>query len=124
MGLRELVVAGIKSGLTAIGNMKETVTYKAYLTTSTYNTTTGAVTRTETSYTINGVFDAYTKREVDGSAIMPYDQKFIFHQSELAVTPTLQDRITRSDGKSWEVVWVKQDSQGATWELQLRAIHG
>jgi hypothetical protein len=124
MGLRETIIAGIKTGMSALGNVKETVTYKAYQTTSSYDPTTGAVTRTETSYTVEGIFLDYKKREIDNANVFVRDQKFLFLQSELAVTPSLQDRLTRSGGKSWEVIWVEQDPATATWELQVRAISG
>ena len=124
MGLRETIIAGVTTGLNALGNVKETVTYKSYQTSSSYNATTGAVTRTETSYTVEGIFDGYKKREVDNLNVLPHDMKFIMLQSEMAATPTTQDRLVRSTGKSWEVVWVEQDPVSATWTLQVRAING
>lgn len=124
MGLRETILSGVTAGLNALGNVKETVTYKAYLPTSSYNTTTGVVTRTETSYTVVGVFMEYKKREIDNVNVFARDQKFLFLQSALAVTPSLHDRLVRSDARSWEIVWVGQDPVSATWEVQVRAING
>lgn len=124
MGLREAIASAVKSGFTALGNVKETVTYKTYQSTSSYDTTTGTVTRTETSTTLSGVFMSYTKREIDNAAVAPHDQKFLCQQADLATTPTLEDRLVRSNGTSWEVVWVKEDPAHVTWELQVRAISG
>lgn len=123
MGLREVVQAGILAGMSAIGNLKETVTYKVNGT-PVYNATTGASTRVETSYTVDGLFYEYSKREIDGATVRPHDMKFIFHQNELAATPTLQDRLVRSTGKIWEVISVDEDPAHATWILQIRSGNG
>jgi len=124
MGLKETIAGAVRSGFTALGNLTESVTYKAYQTTSVYDVTLGTYTRVETSYTLSGVFLEYTKKDIDGEQIKPHDQKFLFQQADLEVRPSLQDRIVRDSGAIWEVVWVKEDPAHATWELQLRARNG
>lgn len=124
MGLRETIAAGIASGFQALGNVVESVSYLAYSASSSYSPTTGLVTRVETTQAIAGIFYDYTKREIDGSVIKPHDQKFICQQASFTTTPALQDRLTRSDGKSWEVLYVGQDPAYATWILQVRGTNG
>ena len=124
MGLKETILGAVKAGFGALGNLKESVTYKSFAASSTYDPATGTVTRVETSYTLSGLFLEYAKRDIDGEQIKPHDQKFLFQQADLSVTPTLQDRITRATGANWEIVGVSEDPAHATWEVQVRATNG
>lgn len=124
MGLKETIAAGIASGFQALGNVIETVSYLVYSATSSYSPTTGLVTRVESTLTVGGIFYDYSKREIDGIQVKPHDQKFICQQASLSVAPTLQDRLTRTDGKSWEVLQVSQDPAHATWILHVRGTNG
>ena len=124
MGLKETIAGAVKSGFSALGNLAESVSYLAYSASSTYNPTTGTETRSETSYSVSGLFLEYSKRDIDGQQIKPHDQKFLFQQASLAVRPTLQDRLLRTDGKYWEVISVSEDPAHATWELQMRGLNG
>lgn len=121
--MRALIARAVGAGMTALGDIKESITYKSYSASSSYDADSGTVTRTETSTTLSGVFMDYTNREIDGEVIRPRDQKFLFRQALLAVAPTLNDRIVRS-GKTWEVFGVEQDPAAATWTLQVRSING
>ena len=123
MGLRETIQKAVQSGFKALGNLKETVTYK-YQGVSTYNTTTGTFTRIETSFSIEGVFMEFKKEEIDGVTVKPNDQKFLFEQRVLSVNPRVTDRLLRSDDIHWEVMRVKEDPAHATWELQVRTQNG
>lgn len=124
MGLKETVAGAVKAGFVALGNLPEAVTYQTFKSTSIYEASTGIVTRQETVTRLAGLFTDYTKQEIDGQQIHPHDRKFLFQQADLAGRPTLQDRLTRRDGTSWEVVFVKEDPAHATWELQVRALNG
>lgn len=123
MGLRETILTGINAGFKALGNLKETVTYK-YQGAGIYNTTTGTFTRVETSFSVEGIFLDYAKEEIDGATIKPNDQKFLFEQVQLSVAPRVTDRLLRSDDVHWEVMAIKQDPAHATWELQVRTQNG
>lgn len=124
MGLKETIQAAVTTGFTALGNLKESVTYKGHLSTSSYVAATGQYVRNESSTAIEGIFLDYAKRDIDGQQIKPHDQKFLVLQSQLIATPTLQDRIIRSTGAIWEVIAVSEDPAHATWELQMRATNG
>lgn len=119
MGLRETIQNAIKSGMNAMGNIQETVTYTSVSTTS-YNTTTGAITTTKTTTTVAVVFDSYSRREMDGDTIRPEDQKVLVAKGNLTPIPGLNDTITRSDGTVWSVLSVETDPVNAHWQLQVR----
>jgi hypothetical protein len=121
MGLKEVIVAGIKTGLRATGNVRRTVTYKAQSADPSYAPATGTVTRPETTYTVKGVLYGYRREEIDGVLVKPLDQQFLLHQSELPVPPKVTERLVLDDGTSWEIVWVEPDPAQATWTLQIRS---
>lgn len=124
MGLKETIAGAVSAGFTALGNLKEDVTYNVFQTTSSYDPDTGTAVRKETSYTVPGLFLEYKKQDIDGVQIKAHDQKFLFQQKDLAVTPTLQDRIVRASGATWEVISVSQDPANVTWEVQVRTTNG
>jgi hypothetical protein len=124
MGLKATIASAVASGFAALGDLQETVTYNVYSTSSTYNPTTGTVTRTETQYSVAGLFLDYKKRDIDGQQIKPLDNQFMIQQAVLPVAPTLQDRIVRSTGKEYEVISIEQDPATATWTLQVRGRNG
>lgn len=123
MGLKETIASAVSAGFTALGNLIETVTYKAQGV-SLYDTSTGTFTRVETSFSVSGIFVEYEKKEIDGAIVKVYDQKFLFQQALLTVKPKITDRLLRTDGRHWEVMAVAEDPAHATWELQMRAQHG
>ena len=124
MGLKSTIESAVKAGFAALGDIVETVTYKSYASTSSYNPDTGTVTRTETSLTVGVVFMEYNKRDIDGVQIQAHDQRVLIRQAALSVTPSLNDRIVRSTGKIWEIISVGEDPAHATWDLQVRSTNG
>lgn len=124
MGLKATIAAAVSAGFKALDDLPEIVTYLARSASSTYDPTTGTSTRNEAPYTLGGLFLEYSKREIDGEQVKPHDQKFLFQQADLAVRPTLSDRILRADGKYWEVLAVNEDPAHATWDLQIRGTNG
>ncbi len=120
MGLKETIQGAVGSGFTALGNLRETVTYLAFQTTSAYAPSTGTYTRTETPYALSGLFVRYGQRDIDGVQIKPHDQKFLFVPSALPVEPQLNDRLLRADGSYWEVIDRRKDPASALWSLQVR----
>lgn len=70
---------------------------------------------TET-YTGRGVFGSYSSREVDGARILSTDVKLIALQSEVTMTPAIDDVIN-----GYRVIGpVQQDPAAASWTVQLR----
>jgi len=124
MGLKATIEAAVKAGFAALDDIPEAVTYRSYASASTYDPSTGTVTRTETSLTVLVIFMEYNKRDIDGVQIQAHDQKALIRQAALSVTPSLNDRIERSTGKLWEVISISEDPAHVTWELQVRSTNG
>ena len=120
MGLRETIQNAVQSGMNAMGNIQESVTYTAVSETA-YNTTTGAMTVTKQTYAaVKAVFDQYSRKEMDGDAIRPEDQKVLIAKKNLTPIPGLNDTITRADATVWSVISVQTDPVNAHWQLQVR----
>lgn len=119
MGLKETVQAGIATGLAATGTLRRTVTYKASAATPNYTPATGAQTRLEQDYAVSGIVYGYTRREIDGVLVKPFDRRFLCLQADLPVSPNLTERLVL-DGKGWEVVGIEEDPAQAVWMLQIR----
>src|SRR5919109_5264945 len=100
MGLLTTVRSAAALAFDIIGDLKQSVTYH-HQTTTTYNATTGAVTRGESTQTIQAVVHEFSHREVDGQAIRPTDRRLLILAADLSGAPTRQDRVLL-DSQSWE----------------------
>lgn len=87
-----------------------------------YNTTTGAITETETNTTIKGVVDAVRKQELN-ELVHEQDKKLIIAASDLTVTPSLSDRVVISSivHQIVKINVIEQDNTAIAVELFLRA---
>ncbi len=120
MGLRGTLDRVAKKVIDALGDVPELCSYVSVTGTS-YNTATGAITKTSVNKNnVPIVFSSYNKREIDGEAIRPEDQKATVAYLHLLVSPSLNDTITRPDGTVWAVVGVRTDLPTAYYELQVR----
>jgi hypothetical protein len=59
-----------------------------------YNTATRTVTNTETATTLKGVWEEFTDREIDGTAIQVGDRKLIVPAKDLATKPDASAKVT------------------------------
>jgi hypothetical protein len=118
MGLRETLLAATNTAFTIIGNVKVTVTYH-HQTATTYNTTTGAITRSESTQSVDVVLLDYARRDIDGEHIRPTDRRALIEAATLTGEPKLNDRLTISS-ETWEVIRVSTDPISAHYDLQLR----
>jgi hypothetical protein len=86
-----------------------------------YNTTTGAITETETDTVIKGVLDAVRKQELN-ELVHEQDKKLIIAASDLAVTPSLSDRVVISNivHQIVKINVIEQDNTAIAVELFLR----
>jgi hypothetical protein len=87
-----------------------------------YNTTTGAITETETNTTIKGVVDAVRKQELN-ELVHEQDKKLIIAASDLTITPSLSDRVVISSivHQIVKINVIEQDNTAIAVELFLRA---
>lgn len=118
MGLKDQIQQAVRSGLAALGDLQESLTYRAAGVPS-YNATTGAPSVGTTDHAVRGTFVRYRRDEIDGDAIRREDQKCLIGATSLPVTPTLNDTIVRGS-ETWAVVGIAIDPAGALWTLQVR----
>ena len=128
MGLKEAFKAAAQSAFKTAGNIKSTIIYVS-IAPVTYNTSTGAVTPNETSYTgISAILDDYSNREISSQpnferagnrAILPNDKKVFILYDDLTPTPKENDYVTISS-KDWTVIGAYIDPAQAMWQLQVR----
>lgn len=97
-----------------------TVTYRQ-ISGGAYNTTTGAITETETDTTIKGVLDAVRKQELN-ELVHEQDKKLIIAASDLTITPILSDRVVISNvvHQIVKINVIEQDNTAIAVELFLR----
>lgn len=122
MGLRNTLKNAIASAFVAIGDIPEDATYRR--TASAYNPGTGAVTPTNTDYTLSkAVFVRYDSAMIDKVTILATDIKCLVQKSEFTVTPNIAtDKIIRiSDGKVFNIVRFEVDPSGNLYTFQLRS---
>ena len=92
-----------------------------YVTSGTYNTTTGLSGETVSDTNIKGVVEAVSKSEVN-SLIQAEDKRLIVSAEELATAPGTKDRVVISSVvyQIISVNTVEQDNTAITYELVLR----
>lgn len=117
--MRDLIQSFIQKGMNALGDGQESMTYHT-VSLPIYDAATGTPSVTEATRVVRGVPYEYTRREIDGDAVRPEDQRVIIAKLNLLVTPTLNDKITRADGTIWNVLHVGTDPMNAAWVLQIR----
>lgn len=123
--MKAVVQAMARQALRQLVGIQETVTYTTVLSSS-YNTTTGAVTTTTDSQSIPVVFGNYTRHELflSPGKIERNDRKALIIPSDFQLTnvPTFGDTLTRVDGEVWKVVedGIGLDPAAALYVLQVR----
>lgn len=119
MGLLEAIRDGVKAGFSALGNLRESITYERR-TSPAYNVTTGAVTATAANTSCTAVIGRYDVEEIDAGAVLDTDAKALVERSQLAFEPVVGHIIVRADATRWRIESVKTDPATAVWVLQLR----
>lgn len=81
----------------------------------------GGTNPTETSYTCDGLIEAYTALELTNTLIQANDRKIVLFGASLFVTPATDDKVT-IDGNTYRIIAVARDTLKAMWTLQARMI--
>jgi hypothetical protein len=118
VGLRTSIADAVGSAITAVGDIAETITYKAN-TAGSYNVTTGVVSHTATTYTFSAVvypFGASRAGKNDIVDGVTADLAILFASDDLAVTPDTNDLIVR-DSDTYKIRQITQDPAGASTRL-------
>lgn len=119
MGLKATIQSTVKTVFAnTIPDLLTTITYSE-VGTSTYNTTTGATAQTNVSHSIPVLFTSFSKKEVDGIEIKPFDKKVLIERQAVTFTPKVNDFLVDALG-TWEVVQVRDEPSESIFLLQVR----
>ena len=121
MGLSETIQNAASAAFSAAGDIVKTCTY-TYGGDPTYDTTTGAMTSTDTDVTIEAIFSNYSSYEIaTNDAVHATDVKATVLASYLTTEPNMgTDTLTDHNSKVFDVIAAYPDAAGATYQLQLR----
>ena len=119
MSLRDTIAKAAKTAFNAIGDIKETATYRR--TVSVYNPSTGTNTLTNTDYPLSVVFTRFENLEIDKNVVQVFDVKMLVLVDSMSVVPnTATDKVIRG-GKTYNVLKWNTDPANAVYTVQLRA---
>lgn len=119
MSLLTAIRSVVGTAFTVVDSLTETFTYS--VTEKSYNPSTGALTETTTDYTVKGVFAFEMASQVNTQLVLAKDvKKCILQQSELPITPKMDDYITREDGTVFHVLESLQEPSKSIYILKLR----
>ena len=85
----------------------------------TMNFTTGVVTQTPTTSTVEVVRSRFRRWEVDGIVITDSDERAMISKADLPATPTVRDTVTLGS-VTYEVALLQGDQNAEAWQLRLR----
>lgn len=118
MGFQQLARDMVVMAFDVIADIS-TVTFYYRSADPTYNTSTGAVTDSSTSYSVKMLVSRWHAREIDNVSILPTDMKGIIAYTKLPITPNVHCTVMLNDIEL-DVVGVFTDPMTAAWILQLR----
>lgn len=122
MSLKQKVTKSVDKAFIALDDLAGDMTLMSQTADPTYNTTTGVVTKIETSFTVKAVFDKYESDRVDGTLIQKED-RLILVKPVTGLVPKVSDTITGPDGTEYSIMDVEAITaydEVFLWELQVR----
>lgn len=125
MGLRDTIKNLVDKTVTSsIGDLKSTAVFRS-ITTGTYNATTGAVSRSVTSYTCQCVLSSVRQHDVEDLGVVASGVKVLVPvlQLEDVDVDALDDEVD-IDGVKYKVHSAKRDPAGALWVFICTAKQG
>ena len=120
MGLSSTIANASKAAVKATGDLRKTVTYR-HVENDYYDTESGTRKDRLEDYVLNtqAIITSFKGEEAKGEHILREDQKVIFLQADLPITPKVKDFLIIASVK-WFVVDFKADPADALWILQVR----
>lgn len=111
------------AGERLVDRLSVKVRYRALTGQPTLDTSTGKVTRPETTATVRAVRRDVTQREVSesGGTLAIGDRVYRFRKSAIAGTPSTADRM-EDEGDSWEVVSWRSLEHVDMWRVHARRV--
>lgn len=117
---KKLLQAAAQAGIRFTGDIAESITYYD-VSQPTYDADTGVLVSDETTLTISKVvFTSYVQAELKDSDIQKTDRKAIIAYKDISITPSIGDKIKKSDDSLWVIKNKEQDFATAFWFLQVR----
>lgn len=126
--MRASIAKMVQSAIKTVGDIAETITYNAK-STGTYDTDTGEITNTSTSYVLNAVISPVrpTLRGLEGLPTsevregITADLSILFASIDLPVVPDTNDTITR-DLETYKIIKIIKDPAGASTDLRVKKV--
>ncbi len=126
--MRGSIAKMVQSAIKTVGDIAETITYNAK-TTGTYDTNTGEVSGTTTTYPLNAVISSINPllQRVEGLPAsevqegITADLSVLFASLDLPITPDTNDTITRGTD-TYKIVKISLDPAGASTKLYVAKV--
>jgi len=118
MGFKQLVQDMAEAAFDIIDDL-ESVTFKYRVSNPTYNKTTGVVTDSAVSYTVDMIISNWNAKQIDNQSILPTDMKAMIPVNDLTVTPNQHCTITYNS-VDHDIVNIQTDPMNAIWIFQIR----
>lgn len=119
MGFKSAVQSVVNAAFNAIGDIKTDISIVTNNSNPSYNPSTGAITSSSTSYSLQAVVVKYNRREIDGASVLATDAKIIVNGSDISVVPTTTDTIV-IDSVTWNILNVLRDPSDSILEIHAR----
>jgi len=119
MGLRAAFAAAASAAFNAFGDIVDNATYYGGSANDTYDPATGAVTDGTSGRSIKIILTYFKRHELDSMDVLATDTKGLVRQSDLTVTPRVDDTITIGSD-TYRVKYFRMDPAHALWTFVLR----
>lgn len=126
MGLVADIQAAVSQAFEALDDVPVAITYLSAATAGdVYDPIAETVTPSDTSISVNAILTNFSKEEIDGDNIRPFDRRVLIVASDLVdglgnlVTPKVDDKMT-FESKTWQVQNVGTDPTKSVWIVQAR----
>lgn len=110
-----------------IGTLATAITYRSRSAAASHNTSTGVITRPETTLSnVKALLSDFSAKEITEAISAHIEIKQTDRKCEIAglslgaITPKASDRVDIPGEGSWEIVRVWTDPADAVWGLQIR----
>lgn len=122
MSLKRRVIQSVNKAFNALDDLAGPMTVNSQTSDPVYNTSTGALTKSQSSFTVEAVFDKYETDRVDGTVIQRED-RLILVKPVTNFVPKVGDTITDAGGIDYNIMDVEAITaydEVFLWEIQAR----
>jgi len=122
MSLKRRILRSVETAFKALDDLAGPMVIRSQTGDPNYDTTSGAVTKSEQTFTVEAIFDNYETDRVDGTVIQQED-RLILVKPQTDLRPKIGDKITDGEGITYEIMDVNYITAYDTvflWEIQAR----